>query len=308
MKAVALVPERVFVSPIKATVETRCQAHGMQVDWVQVPTPEYVRRYRDTPNVIAWNCRLPHDWMRENGRNVLYVENSLISQKSGMFADTDGFFSRSSLCTSKGWEKGQRYPVEWFTERTFKWGFGDPCDPSGPWLVALQCRDDCNMKMEFPLGDGAEDRVVRVLELLRDHLPRGRRILIRPHPRERDKFSNGGVWRDDWEMSMGGSFNSTITGCSGLVSVNSTCVSEAALLGIPIATLGTGAFTGSGISLECAHDPSRLADLPFYAADVKSRRAYAAAVLSDHFIPYDLAGDRRLPAFEKWLQRAEKSP
>lgn len=308
MKATALVPDRVLNNPIKGVIDARCRAIGMEVEWLRVPTPEYVRRYQNTPNVIAWNCRLPHEWMQENGHNVLYVENSLISQKSGMFADTDGFFSRSSLCTSRGWKKGSQYPVEWFAERTFKWKFGSPCNPLGPWLVALQCRDDCNMKLEFPAGEGADDKVVRVLELLRDHLPRGRKILIRPHPREKDKFSTGGVWRDDWTMSNKGSFYSTIEGCSGLISVNSTCVSEAALLGIPIATLGTGAFTGSGISLECSDAPARLAEFPFYVSDVKSRRAYAAAVLSDHFMPYDAKIERRMPAFEEWLQRAEKSP
>jgi len=124
-------------------------------------------------------------------------------------------------------------------------------------------------------------------------------------PRERTRFETGGIWRDDWQMDDSSSFSERLPACSALVTINSTCASEAALLGIPTATLGTGAFTGSGVTLECALDPSKLATLFSFQPDLHRCRAYCSAILGRHFLPYGIVRDRNCLEFEHWLAKSK---
>ncbi len=277
------------------------------------PETRFIEVFRSHRNVIAWNCRMPHSWLVKEGQNVLHIENALLSQKSGMFADHRGFFSKSNLCRQQSWQQSYAHAnPEFFSRREFGWeAFTGGCS-DGPVLVALQCRADCNLKLEFPMGAMAADKVVKTLELLQNYLPHGRPVLIRPHPRERDLFTNdlatatGGCWRDDWTLDMEGTLAARLPQCSALVTVNSTCASEAALLGIPTATLGTGAFTGSGVTLECAEDPTLLAQIPTFTPDLQRCRAYTCAILGRHFLPYDLKRERPCLEFENWLEACQE--
>lgn len=292
-------------NPLKAWLDERCAAAGVTLEWhcVKAPGFQYREVFRSSRNVIAWNCRRPHAWLTERQQNVLHVENTLLSQRTGIFADHGGFFSNSNLCRKQTWR--ERYPhaqPEFFAKREFGWKAFSGGDPQGPVLVALQNRPDCNLRLEYPLAEGARDKVVRTLELLREHLPTGRPVLVRPHPRERADFKDGGVWRDDWRLDMEGAFAERLPQCSALVTVNSTCASEAALLGVPTATLGTGAFSGSGVTLECAQAPALLAGLADFQPDLERCRAYTCAILGRHFIPYSIKGDRPCLEFESWLR------
>jgi len=208
--------------------------------------------------------------------------------RAGVFVDHRGFFSQSNLCQRKTWTGSYWCNPEFIAKRDFGWNAFSGESPHGPVLVALQCRTDCNVKMEFPAAKDAADKIVAALELLERYLPRGKRILIRPHPRERTRFETGGIWRDDWQMDDSSSFSERLPACSALVTINSTCASEAALLGVPTATLGTGAFTGSGVTLECALDPSKLATLFSFQPDLHRCRAYCSAILGRHFLPYGI--------------------
>jgi len=305
LKVTALVTQSILQSKIKEWVGARCAEKGAEVSWHNVTEScqDYADLFRSANNVLTWNCRMPHSWLTKDSKNVLFLDNSLISQKAGIFVDSEGFFSKSSLKVNRTWSQPKEANIRFIANRDFNWSLFSKGSADGPILVALQLRTDCNVHFEFPLAKKHPDKVVATLELLKQHLPRGRKILIRPHPRESSDFDMGGVWRDDWRLSFGGSFAEILPKCSALVSVNSTCISEAALLGLPIASLGDGAFSGSGISLECSSEPEKLMGLFDFTPDIRDCANYCKSVLSNHFIPYDVKEGRIVSEFDIWLDR-----
>jgi len=301
IEAIALVMPKVLNSELRKWINAKALASGVAIKWVDisVDTSGYCAAIKNYHNVIAWNCRVPQNWMQLYGQNVLYVENSLICQSAGIFVDRAGFFSHSNLCTQQRWKNNYRYSLEWVSNRWFGWTYGFRGIDNGPILVALQNRNDCNLNTEFPYGNSAADKVTETLRLLKHHLP-DIPTLIRPHPSERKNFNHGGIWRPNWVLDVTESFAERLPQCSALVTVNSTCASEATLSGLPVAVLGTGAFTGSGAVHECHTDITQLAYL-FNTPNMDARKSYASAVLSHHFLPYDLTGERVCCEFDDWL-------
>ncbi len=158
------------------------------------------------------------------------------------------------------------------------------------------------MQQQFPLGAKHEDKVDAMLALLREHLPRTKPIIIRPNPRFLDEWkSKPRALRDDWTVSSEGKFHDILPEFSALVSVNSTCISEAITLGMPVAVLGVGCFSGSDAVLDCSIDPERLASLLDWRPEPKNCGRYAKAVLGRHFMPYQVEGDPPNIEFERWM-------
>ncbi len=311
--AIALVTESVLKSALKDWMGTRLDAAGIEVRWHSVTRGggQFVELFNAHRNVIAWNCRMPHAWLHRNGQNVLHIENSLISQRAGIFVDHGGFFTKSNLHRQETWKQPHRANVEFFTRREFGWEAFSGGTPGGPVLVCLQNGPDCNLQWEFPLSERGEDKVKKTLQLVRDHLPKDRPVWIRPHPRHVESFAEkqaeylGEVWREDFQPAPAGPFKKLLPQCSALVAVNSTCVNEAVTLGLPVATLGTGAFTGTGCTLECGQQPERLAELGVFHPEREACRAYAAAILARHFLPYDVQPQRENEEFNLWLNSAQ---
>lgn len=305
MKAIALVPQAVMNSDLKGYFEERCCDIGVKLDFhcITGDCSQFKPLFHNYSNVIAWNCRLPHSWLTKDGKNVLFIENSLLHQGAGIFVDHGGFYSKSNLCRQKTWQYRYDVDLDAFTNRFFKRGVDSGGDFNGPILVCLQNALDANLKQEFPLGNGSEDRLKASLEILHKHLPDDVPVILRPSPRFLDwwdEHRRDYPIRREWEVSWEGKFMEVLPKCRALVTVNSTCASEAATLGIPIATLGTGAFTGSGISLECAHHPERLRDILNWTPSLGAGRRYGEAILGRHFLAY--TNPETSHEFENWLK------
>jgi len=302
-KVSALVTESIIKSDIRTWIENRCLLAGAEVEWHNVTqsTSSYKDVFMGSKNVITWQCRMPHSWTSSHGNNVLHVENSLISQRAGIFVDSRGFFSQSNLCVSQNWNVNHDVDLEAFALSRFGWTAFSGGDANGPILIALQCRNDCNINFEFPLCR-VRDKVAFTIDTVLQYLQTDRQILIRPHPRERNLF-DGLEPPKGAEWSMSGDFHTLLPKCSSLVTVNSTCASEACLLGIPVAVLGTGAFTGSGAVYECHEDLSRLSLFGDYIASIENQKAYCSAILSRHFIPYKHKTEVTCKEFDIWIDR-----
>ena len=312
ISAVALVTPITFNSKAIQKMKAVAAEKGVDLDIRLIfkgTIGEYKPRFAENQNIITWSYRMPHSWMVKRKKNILFVDNSLIAQRSGMFVDNRGLFSQSHIAKeSKGlsWLKDGKRETDYVKLcAPFKWVPFGGGDPSGPILVCLQCRNDATLKYEFPLAAKEPDKVVATLQILKQHLPKGRKILIRPHPRERGCFETGGVWRPDWHLDMEGSFSERLPQCSALVAVNSTCLTEAALLGIPSAALGTGTFTGNSIALDCSANPALLGALDLVNPRQDNLKGYISAMMTDHFMPYD--GSRTCGEFERWLETASKT-
>jgi hypothetical protein len=317
MKAIALVTDSVIKSPLKDYLTRTCHRAGLSLDLYSVThdCKSYVERFKAHQNIITWNCRMPHSWLTNKGKNLLFIENSLLMQRSGVFVDAGGYYSNSNLCRDKSWlDVEENKPlVEDFVRRQLRWEPFRGGAKNGPILVCLQNSADCNLRFEFPYGKSFDDKVEATLKFLHEYLPdNGRKVLIRPHPRcvaqweERFPHYREHYWRNSWEASVGGDFYKLLPQCSALVSVNSTTVSEAVSCGIPVATLGTGVFSGSNITLECAHDPSNLRNLPDFVPDMTKCRRYISAILTRHHLPYKIRDNRENVELSKWLAAAQK--
>jgi hypothetical protein len=299
----ALVTEIVLKSDLKPWIEARCAAAGAEVTWHNVTqsTASYKEVFKSSTNVITWQCRMPHSWTTNWGNNVLHIENSLLCQKAGAFVDSRGFFSQSNLRVSGHWNASYDVDLGDFARRHFGWDAFSGGNPDGPVLVTLQCRKDCNINFEYPASPRG-DKVVFTINKVLEHLPRSREVLIRPHPREREQFADLPP-PEGCEWSLSGDFQTLLPQCSGMVTVNSTCASEACLLGLPVATLGTGAFTGSGATFECHECLSRLAHFFDHQNNLEAQQRYCSAILGAHFLPYRHEGEVRCPEFDLWLAR-----
>lgn len=309
MNAIALVPKAVMESDLKGFFEDRCSERGISLDFhcITGDCSKFKPLFHNYQNVIAWNCRLPHSWLTKDGKNVLFIENSLLHQGAGIFVDHGGFYSKSNLCREKTWQNIHEVDLGKFTKRFFKWEPGQGGSPDGPILVCLQNALDANLRQEFPLGNGHEDRLKVSIEVINKHLPRKTEVILRPSPRFLDwwkEHSASYPIRPEWKVDWSGKFVDVVVGCRAMVTVNSTCASEAATLGIPVATLGTGAFTGSGVSLECAHHPERLRDILDWEPPSNAGFRFGSAILGRHFMAYH--DPRSTEEFERWLERSEK--
>lgn len=300
----ALVTEIVLNSDIKPWVDKRCAEVGAEVTWHNVTqsTANYKEVFKASPNVITWQCRMPHSWTSSVGNNVLHVENSLLAQRSGSFVDSRGFFSQSSLCQEKHWSRSFNVDCEDFASKHLRAKAFAGGDKNGPVLFALQCRNDCNINFEFPIAPRG-DRVEWVINSIMNMIPTNTNLLIRPHPRERSLFEKHPA-RDKFTWSMDGDMNSLLPKCSSVITVNSTTASEACLLGLPTAVLGTGAFTGSGAVFECHKDFTRLLQfLSNPVADIEAQKRYCEAILGAHFLPYKGTENASCSEFDRWLER-----
>jgi len=298
----AFVPEIFLRSKLPHWFDEQCAARGHSIEWLNVNNsmPLYKQAFKDYKNIITWQCRMPHSWTTASGANLLHIDNALINQRHGCFVDSKGFFSQSNLRINQHWLcDHQADYIE--AAKPFGWKPFSGGNPDGPILAALQYRRDCNVNFEFPLAPKKEDKVLFTLDVLKKHLPTGCRVVVRPHPRERELFTSTQELPENWSWSLDKTLADILPSCSVLVTVNSTCATEACLLGLPVAVLGTGTFTGSGAVSECHDDFSRLEGITEMQADHDAQRKYVGAVLKRHTLPYEFTGEMSNSEVDLWL-------
>lgn len=298
-KVAALVTQSILQSNLKDLIGSRCRDAGAEVTWINVTesTKLYKETFNEYQNIITWNCRMPHAWIRSKKRNVLFLDNSLIHQRYGVSADSDGYFSKSHFCEARLFNTETEFD---FSQIAKGIGFTPFTGgrPDGPILVAMQCRVDCNVNMEFPLAAKHKDKMEAFLNILHDHLPRRKKVLIRAHPR--DQVITG-KWRKEWRLEKSNKLSEILPKCSALVTVNSTCASEAVFLGVPVAVFGTGVFTGSKVVIDCSKEPRSVGKILSFKQDINNCKRYCAALMNHATLPY--AGDRTCSEFDRWLSR-----
>jgi hypothetical protein len=308
LKAIALVTESVIKSDLKDYFTTSCAEAGIALEFHNVTEScaKYSEHFRSHRNVITWNCRMPHWWSSKWGNNVLYVENSLLWQRAGIFVDHAGFFSNSNLSRKQTWRMDHDVDLDAFTRQHFGWEALSGGTQDGPVLVCLQNTYDSNLQNEFPLGKKHADKVQATMEILHRYLPQNRPVVIRPSPRFISHWNDNHrkyIRRSHWKVDWSGSFHDILPKFSALVTVNSTCASEAVTLGMPVAVIGTGAFDGSGAVLECAKHPERLREINTWRPSMEACARYAKAILGRHFLPYRSPSSTN-GEFESWLRAA----
>jgi hypothetical protein len=269
-----------------------CRRAGVELE-LGLADRRYTTEFAGADHVITWGVKMPQSWYGRKRKNVLYLENGLLCQRAGVWIDAGGWFAGSALCRERHFAatpaSAELERLERIAHDRFRWRLFGGGDPRGPILFAVQAEGDAPCRYHFPARDPALGVLTSALRLLAEHLPT-RPIVIRPHPRFRDQWEGSRDriiphLRRTWSVEASPDVYATLRHCSALVTVNSTLATEALCLGLPVATLGEGAYTGSGATLECARDPGRLAALPAWRPDLRAVTGYLCAVLR-HQLPY----------------------
>jgi hypothetical protein len=267
------------------------------------------RRRRDTTNFATWGVKWPSSWYARGGRNILYLENALLKQNSGIYVDHAGYFCDSSIAT-------EPQPDPTHTEvaalqahcaKRFGWPWFAGGDPTGPIMIALQTHNDCSVRYHYHPGRGDAPAMQPLLDACADYLPQGVPVIVRPHPKERKPIDPN--WparlRPRWALDPSKDVYATLRTCRAMVTVSSTLATEALALGLPVACLGRSAWEGHSVVLECANDYARLAGLADWTPEEWPVLRYLCAVMR-HQLPYNATPDQvqANASVRTWLERA----
>jgi hypothetical protein len=291
-------------SPLVSSMREVCLRHGIRL--ARFDTRHgYRANRRAMRNLATWGVKWPSKWYRRGGRNVLYLENGLLHQAGQIYIDHAGFFCDSSIATEKQPDPEpaevaamqahcRRYIGDWWRGPT----------PGGPIMLAGQVPRDCSVRYHYAPARGNRPALVALIEDAAKYLSADAHVIVRPHPRAKHSL-DGIQLPDGWTVDRSPNVYQTLATCSALVTTTSTLATEALAIGLPVATLGRGAFVGSGAVLECAEDPARLATLPEWQPEEWPVIRYLCAVMR-HQLPTDATPDmvRGNVSFREWLRRA----
>lgn len=286
-----------------------------------VSEEEVRRKYRqivkESNNLVTWGMKLSHrDYTRGN-KNVLFIENGLLRQNSGVFMDAGGYFADSNfkkfMHYARSYTEEELAGLEEHVNRRIGPFLGGG-NPDGPVLVTLQKENDAPMQHYFPAIRGKSgNRIALTWNLLMQNLPKGRQYVIKPHPRHIEDWNKVKDYlktdRDDIIIDSESNFYDLLKECSALVTVNSTTAIEALSVGVPVAVLGEHVWTGSrGVFLDCSRMPKRLGSLFSWKADEEKVKRFLCAVKRQH-VPYNTSIEnlREHPEFRKWISRLKKA-
>lgn len=268
-----LLTDYVLNSPIFKTWEKFLIENQIKLNKVSVTggCKDYLKLFQEHKNIITWNCRTRHDWIQKQNKNVLFIDNSFFIQASGIFLDSEGFFFDSNL--QKRYlevidvKEEEKVKIETSVREKFRYDFFSHSCKNKKILIALQHHLDSNLNFQFPFGEKFTDKIEATLCFVKTFLTKDFDVTIRPHPRFLKHWEENlpkykkSFWNENWNIDYEKSPYSNLSKYEGLISVNSTLVNEAICSGIPIATLGVGAFSKHGVTLECSDDFQKINDL-----------------------------------------------
>ena len=310
-KAIALIPHRSRRFP---AFHDACKEMG--IDLYKIPRgADNKAEYLKAQNIITWGFKVPERWYKANYRNTLYIDHALFCQRGEFWIDSRGKFSFSKLCKHQEYfdtaSADEIARIQQLAHDRFKWklfeGYDNGCEP---YVFALQREIDAPARHDFPLRKRKLGTNRTALEIISKHFP-DLPIIWRGHPRYPDVLDNlmphlKKCWRSNWSIDTSKECYETLKKCRGLITINSTLATETLFLGIPVATLGRSAFTGSNVTLECHEDPSRLTELTKFVPNQERILNYLAAVMR-HQIPTTSTYKDILEhcEFQIWAQRAK---
>lgn len=232
-------------------------------DFVNAGNCNYTKITDSYSNIITWGMKLPWKWYKsKKGKNFLFIENGLLSQKNGMYIDHSGWFGDSSICkepqpepTNEEITALENKVKEIWDKELYQYE-----GSSGPILFAAQMKRDMGPKHYF------NGKFYDVFPLLHSDY-RNENLVIRKHPRERlnrERIKMSDKWCFD---KSSGNIYDRLKDFSKVVSINSTLLIESAVLGLPVHSYGRHVYDGFNLS------------------DKADRTRFLCAVLRHH-IPY----------------------
>jgi hypothetical protein len=197
--------------------------------------------------------------MKEDGKKVLFLENGILKRGTTLFVDDEGWHdSASYVITGRNRDPITAMQSNEIHELLESIGIPVFCggDPKGPILLTLQNQYVDNMTVEVALAN----------------LPKNKQVLIRRFPKaphiNGEKGINKALQNPNWSVQDPSvPLIESLKKCSALVTRNSGTAITALGMGIPVATLGRGLFSGSFATLECDRNPFLLKHIESFKFD-----------------------------------------
>lgn len=276
-------------------------------------TLEAPRLFPQFKRILNWKAKNTHEWTGEMLAKypILLVEYGLLKQQSGFFVSTEGWYGKSHLAGKAHSGLGLSR-LAGFVRKEFGWKIGQQGTKGGPVLVVLQNSNDHSVRMGYKPGHG-NSAMVSFLTVCREYLG-DTDVLIRPHPKYRDEFFTAlrrgvlnGIIQPGWKVDYSPSIYETIPKCRAVVTICSTVATEVCTTTVPVFTLGSGPYSGTGSVYEGRWAFTRFAELCKRSVDIDARLQYTARVLKDQ-IPVNASEEVFLKngEFTKWLERCKE--
>ena len=304
-----LIPEIVINSKIYSSLRDILPNHTL----INITTDcvRYKEEFNKHDHVITWNCRMPHWWFEHHtSKNILYIENSLLNQRKGIFLDSEGFFSHSHLAKTPintTIDDDDICRIQSNIETILERNLLQHTPVHDDVLLILQNNDDSNIQYQFPLAKNHLNKIKFTLEIMNDFCA-NQSVDIRPHPRFLNKWND--YMRDDdfkklirsnWNIDVSKDVFSKLNQYKQIVGINSTLLSELLCFGCPISSLGTGYFTKHGVVNDCSKNLSNL--LTEFHPDKYQIYKYINEIVSHNMLLYTATANEILnnKHFTTWL-------
>ena len=222
--------------------------HGFNLE-VKTCRQGYKRTVRMSDAIVTWGVKMPQKWYDKFGIPILYLENGLICQPSGLYMDHKGWFYFSSIVDLPKLENPDTGPLEAHVRKHLGFELFQHGNPDGPIMFAHQNPRDASCRYHYPNHNKGLGIMESAIKELSERWP-DQDVLIRPHPKFKPKWKaiepemRKLYWRPKWKIDTSPNVYETLKGCSRLVTISSTLVTEAAAMGLPVTPLGRGVWKG----------------------------------------------------------------
>lgn len=311
-------PSEAFVYITKHIIESKffseltnlCKSRNIR-PIIRTDIQGYVDNIKNNDNIITWGVKLLKN--HYDNKNVLFLENGLLKQSAALYCDIRGYHTESTYYIKQK-TRDKPTPQEKQNLRTkfkqrFKTDLFSEGNKVGPTIIALQMDNDATVRHHFPHRRRNETASETLLKICREYIT-DKNTIIRPHPKvqtieQLTKLSK--LCPKHWQWNDKEDIYKLISGAKCLITINSTLATEAAAFGVPVATLGEGLFTGTGATLECNKDLTRLTEITNRPFDATAAEKYLCCIIK-YEIPYNAQQDDVIQhwAIRQWLDNSAR--
>ena len=203
-------------------------------------------------NVITW---VNHGFSFETqnkDRNVLYLENGLLTRGKTFFLDDNGYGNYSNIVSQKyNCKKYPNYIRHLILEKLKNYGFRFEANNfiTGKVVIGLQ-------------GTGGDENLI---EICKKYLPKHSKVVVRPHPGQYKRclevFDNTKCAESGFTLDQIICPFDSLASCEALVVNNSALMFKALAMGKKVAACNRGVFSGSEAFLDCSRNPTLLRNI-----------------------------------------------
>jgi hypothetical protein len=266
------------------------------VEGVNTSASKHFETIQQKKNSIAWVCFSPSEAEQKRKVNILFLENGLLDRGKSYYLDDNGYGQYSNIVALR--ENVRKFPQSYVDEVYVKlavcgWKRPEKVSKDRVIMAALQARKH-------------EDTIL--LKNCEKYLPKNTKVIIRGHPRDRQKMQEFYApfceRNPSWEIDFIDDPFDSLARCGALVVNSSSMMYKALYMGIPVAAFTRSFHSGSSAVLDCSRNPNMLT----HVFDFRHNQDYSERLICSinyHSISANASVDEVLvnTNFGNWLRR-----